>query len=202
MNNSKIVQVQQRVPLSRGIPLSIQHTFAMFSASVLVPYLLGISPAIALLMNGVGTLIFIFVTKGKSPAYLGSSFAFISPALLVINNPNLGYQYALGGFVVTGFIFMTVAVIVKFAGVKWIDTVLPPAAMGQMTFVFAAFIAVLREGAELILFYKASFSGGMNSTGWRWPGGLAFDGRASEPRGDGMSAPQLRGGSEIGRAHV
>ena len=105
MNNSKIVQVQQRVPLSRGIPLSIQHTFAMFSASVLVPYLLGISPAIALLMNGVGTLIFIFVTKGKSPAYLGSSFAFISPALLVINNPNLGYQYALGGFVVTGFIF-------------------------------------------------------------------------------------------------
>ena len=132
MNNSKIVQVQQRVPLSRGIPLSIQHTFAMFSASVLVPYLLGISPAIALLMNGVGTLIFIFVTKGKSPAYLGSSFAFISPALLVINNPNLGYQYALGGFVVTGFIFMTVAVIVKFAGVKWIDTVLPPAAMGPV----------------------------------------------------------------------
>ena len=83
-------------------------------------------------MNGVGTLIFIFVTKGKSPAYLGSSFAFISPALLVINNPNLGYQYALGGFVVTGFIFMTVAVIVKFAGVKWIDTVLPPAAMGPV----------------------------------------------------------------------
>ena len=132
MNDSKIIQVEERVPLKRGIPLSIQHTFAMFSASVLVPYLLGISPAIALLMNGVGTLIFIFVTKGKSPAYLGSSFAFISPALLVINNPQLGYQYALGGFVITGLIFIAVAVIIKFVGVRWIDIVLPPAAMGPV----------------------------------------------------------------------
>ncbi|MCI2061861.1 MAG: uracil permease [Eubacteriaceae bacterium] len=132
MSNNRIIQVQEKVPLSKGIPLSIQHTFAMFSASVLVPYLLGISPAIALLMNGVGTLIFIFVTKGKSPAYLGSSFAFISPALLVINNPALGYRYALGGFVVTGCIFMIVAVIIKFAGVHWIDVVLPPAAMGPI----------------------------------------------------------------------
>ncbi|MGI6212206.1 MAG: uracil permease [Anaerovoracaceae bacterium] len=128
----RIIQVEEKVPLSRGIPLSIQHTFAMFSASVLVPYLLGISPAIALLMNGVGTLIFIFVTKGRSPAYLGSSFAFISPALLVINNPHLGYQYALGGFVITGLIFIAVAIIIKFVGVHWIDVVLPPAAMGPV----------------------------------------------------------------------
>ena len=74
----QIIQIQEKVPLSKGIPLSIQHTFAMFSASVLVPYILGISPSIALLMNGIGTLIFIFVTKGGAPAYLGSSFAFIS----------------------------------------------------------------------------------------------------------------------------
>ena len=130
--NNRIIQIDEKVPLGRGIPLSIQHTFAMFSASVLVPYLLGISPAIALLMNGVGTLIFIFVTKGRSPAYLGSSFAFISPALLVINNPDLGYQYALGGFVITGCIFIIVAIIIKFVGVHWIDVVLPPAAMGPI----------------------------------------------------------------------
>ncbi|NLD10792.1 uracil permease [Aminicella lysinilytica] len=130
--SNQIIQVQEKVPLKRGIPLSIQHTFAMFSASVLVPYLLGISPAIALLMNGVGTLIFIFITKGKSPAYLGSSFAFISPALLVINNPHLGYQYALGGFVITGLIFIVVAIIIKFVGVHWIDVILPPAAMGPV----------------------------------------------------------------------
>ncbi len=130
MDNNRIIQVDEKVPLGRGIPLSIQHTFAMFSASVLVPYLLGISPAIALLMNGVGTLIFIFITKGISPAYLGSSFAFISPALMVIDR--MGYEYALGGFVVTGFIFMIVAGIVKVAGVGWINIVLPPAAMGPV----------------------------------------------------------------------
>ena len=129
---NKIIQVQERVPLAQGIPLSIQHTFAMFSASVLVPYILGISPSIALLMNGIGTLIFIFITKGKAPAYLGSSFAFISPALLVIADPNLGYRYALGGFVVTGLIMCAVAIIIKFVGTKWIDAILPPAAMGPV----------------------------------------------------------------------
>lgn len=128
----RIIQVQERVPLSQGIPLSIQHTFAMFSASVLVPYILGISPSIALLMNGIGTLIFIFITKGKAPAYLGSSFAFISPALLVIADPDLGYQYALGGFVAVGVLMMIIAIIIKFVGTKWIDCILPPAAMGPV----------------------------------------------------------------------
>lgn len=128
----RIIQVEERVPLLKGIPLSIQHTFAMFSASVLVPWLFGINAAIVLLMNGIGTLIFIAVTKGKSPAYLGSSFAFIAPTLLLINNPGYGYPYALGGFVVTGLIFCAVAMMIKFAGTKWIDTVLPPAAMGPV----------------------------------------------------------------------
>ena len=66
---------KKKVPAKMLIPLSIQHMFAMFGASVLVPFLFGISPAIVLLMNGVGTLLFIFITKGKAPAYLGSSFA-------------------------------------------------------------------------------------------------------------------------------
>ncbi len=128
----RIIQVNERVPLSRGIPLSIQHTFAMFSASVLVPWLFGISPSIVLLMNGIGTLIFIFMTKGKAPAYLGSSFAFLSPTFLILANPKMGYQYALGGFVVTGLILIAVAVLIKFVGTKWIDIVLPPAAMGPI----------------------------------------------------------------------
>lgn len=71
----RIIQVEERVPLAQGIPLSIQHTFAMFSASVLVPWLFGMSASIVLLMNGIGTLLFILITKGKAPAYLGSSFA-------------------------------------------------------------------------------------------------------------------------------
>lgn len=73
----RIIQVEEKVPAKMLIPLSIQHMFAMFGASVLVPFLFGISPAIVLLMNGVGTLLFIFITKGKAPAYLGSSFAFL-----------------------------------------------------------------------------------------------------------------------------
>ncbi|MBQ6389016.1 MAG: uracil permease [Mogibacterium sp.] len=128
----KIIQIQERVPLAQGIPLSIQHTFAMFSASVLVPYILGINPSIALLMNGIGTFIFILCTQGKAPAYLGSSFAFISPALLVIGTEGLGYRYALGGFVVTGLMMCAVAILIKFVGTKWIDAILPPAAMGPV----------------------------------------------------------------------
>ncbi|MDD2190466.1 MAG: uracil permease [Eubacteriales bacterium] len=128
----KIIQVRERVPLAKGIPLSIQHTFAMFSASVLVPWLFGINPAIVLLMNGIGTLIFIFITQGKAPAYLGSSFAFLSPTFLILANPNMGYQYALGGYVVTGLIFCAVAGIIRLAGLDWIDVVLPPAAMGPI----------------------------------------------------------------------
>ncbi len=128
----RIIQVDERVPLAKGIPLSIQHTFAMFSASVLVPWLFGINPAIVLLMNGIGTLIFIMITKGTSPAYLGSSFAFLSPTFLLLANPELGYQYALGGFVVTGLIFCAVAILIKFVGTTWIDILIPPAAMGPI----------------------------------------------------------------------
>lgn len=128
----KIIQVNERVPLLRGIPLSIQHTFAMFSASVLVPWMFDISPSVVLLMNGIGTLLFIFMTKGKAPAYLGSSFAFISPTLLIMSNPDMGYEYALGGFIVTGLILIAVAVLIKFVGTSWIDVILPPAAMGPI----------------------------------------------------------------------
>lgn len=126
----KIIQVEEKVPVKMLIPLSIQHMFAMFGASVLVPFLFGINPAIVLFMNGVGTLLFILVTKGKAPAYLGSSFAFLAPAGLVIEK--FGYQYALGGFVAIGICGMLVALIIKKFGTKWIDIVLPPAAMGPV----------------------------------------------------------------------
>ena len=84
MSERKIIQVEDKVPFKLLLPLSIQHMFAMFGASVLVPFIFGINPAIVLFMNGVGTLIFMTVTKGKAPAYLGSSFAFLAPAGIVI----------------------------------------------------------------------------------------------------------------------
>ncbi len=106
----RIIQVEEKVPLKLLIPLSIQHMFAMFGASVLVPFLFGISPAIVLFMNGIGTLLFIVITKGKAPAYLGSSFAFLAPASIVIQN--FGYEYALGGFVTVGFCGCILALII------------------------------------------------------------------------------------------
>ncbi len=126
----KVIGINERPPIGQWIPLSLQHTFAMFSASVLVPRLFGIPASIVLLMNGIGTLLFIFITKGKAPAYLGSSFAFLAPAFIVIDK--MGYEYVLGGFIVAGAIFSIVAILIKFVGVSWIDAVLPPAAMGPI----------------------------------------------------------------------
>ena len=125
-----LFQVEEKVPFQLLLPLSIQHMFAMFGASVLVPFIFGISPAIVLFMNGLGTLLFILVTKGKAPAYLGSSFAFLAPAGIVI--ANFGYEYALGGFVAVGFCGCVLALIVYKFGTDWIDVVLPPAAMGPV----------------------------------------------------------------------
>lgn len=130
MESRRIIQVEEKVPVKLLIPLSIQHMFAMFGASVLVPFLFGINPAIVLFMNGVGTLLFIAVTKGKAPAYLGSSFAFLAPAGIVI--AKFGYEYALGGFVAVGFCGCIIAGIIYKFGSDWIDVVLPPAAMGPV----------------------------------------------------------------------
>ncbi len=130
MNEKRIIQVEEKVPVKMLVPLSIQHMFAMFGASVLVPFIFGINPAIVLFMNGLGTLLFIWITKGKAPAYLGSSFAFLAPAGVVISQ--WGYEYALGGFVVVGFLGCVLAGIIYKFGSNWIDVVLPPAAMGPV----------------------------------------------------------------------
>ena len=128
--NKKIIQVEEKVPLNMLLPLSVQHMFAMFGATVLVPFIFGISPAIVLFMNGVGTLLFIMITKGKAPAYLGSSFAFLAPAGVVI--AKYGFEYAQGGFVVVGLCGCVLAFVIYKFGTEWIDIVLPPAAMGPV----------------------------------------------------------------------
>ena len=130
MENKRIIQVDEKVPVKLLIPLSIQHMFAMFGASVLVPFVFGINPAIVLFMNGLGTLLFIFITKGRAPAYLGSSFAFLAPAGIVISK--WGYDYALGCFVAVGFCGCILALIIYKFGSEWINVVLPPAAMGPV----------------------------------------------------------------------
>jgi uracil permease len=122
--------------------LSLQHLFAMFGASVLVPILFNtaakttvVDPSLVLLLNGVGTLIYLFICRGKAPAFLGSSFAFIAPTIVCIGaaaTPNLGFQHAVGGFTVAGLIFVIVSFIIRWAGREWLNVVLPPAAMGAI----------------------------------------------------------------------
>lgn len=130
MQKKKIYKVNENVPAKLLVPLALQHTFAMFGASVLVPILFGINPGIVLLMNGIGTLLFILITKGKAPAYLGSSFAFLAPGIAIINSQ--GFEYAQGAFVAVGILGCLLSYIIYKKGTDWIDIVLPPAAMGAV----------------------------------------------------------------------
>lgn len=126
----EVIQVNQKLPFAQGFPLSLQHLFAMFGANILVPILLGIDPAVVLLFNGVGTLLYMIITKKMIPAYLGASFAFIACGQLVISQ--YGYADALGGFIAVGIVFCIVAVIIAKIGYQWVYAVLPPAAIGAV----------------------------------------------------------------------
>ena len=127
----RIIGIHEKLPILESLPLSFQHLTAMFGATILVPILLGVDPGIALLMNGVGTLIYTWVTKGGIPAYLGSSFAFIAPAMLVISKYG-GFAHAQSGFIFFGLFFVVISFVVKFYGIRWIDVVMPPAVMGAV----------------------------------------------------------------------
>lgn len=130
MSENRVIQVHERPPISKTIPLSLQHLFAMFGSTVLVPILFNVNPAIVLLFNGIGTLLYLFICRGKIPAYLGSSFAFISPVFAVLSQ--YSYEAALGGFIAVGAVFVIVGLIIKAVGTSWIDFIFPPAAMGAI----------------------------------------------------------------------
>jgi len=151
----KTIQVEEKVPLLTGIPLSFQHLFAMFGASVLVPTLFKIDPAIVLLMNGIGTLIYLVLCKGKAPAFLGSSFAFLSPVFVVLGANQAGwtgnYSFALGGFIASGLMFIFVALIIWKFGSDWIKTVLPPATMGPIVALIGLELASVATGMAGIM---------------------------------------------------
>jgi uracil permease len=127
----RIIGIKEKLPLLESLPLSFQHLTAMFGATILVPILLGIDPAIALLMNGIGTLIYSWITKGGIPAYLGSSFAFIAPTLLIISTYG-SFGNAQAGFIFFGLFFVVISYVVKQWGIKWIDVIMPPAVMGAV----------------------------------------------------------------------
>jgi uracil-xanthine permease len=127
----RTIGIHEKLPLLQSLPLSLQHLTAMFGATILVPILLGVDPAIALLMNGIGTIIYTLVTKGGIPAYLGSSFAFIAPVMLICAKYG-GFAHAQSGFIFFGLFFILISFVVYKWGISWIDVVMPPAVMGAV----------------------------------------------------------------------
>ena len=111
--------------------LSVQHLFAMFGATIIVPLLVGINPCIAIMTAGIGTLIFQLCTKGKVPVFLGSSFAFISPILAIMAMYN-DYSYVQGGIIAVGIVYAIVALLIKKIGSEKLMNLLPPHVVGAM----------------------------------------------------------------------
>jgi uracil-xanthine permease len=140
----RVIQVDERVPLIIGLPLSLQHLCAMFGATILVPFLFKVDPTTCIFLNGIGTLLYIFLTKGKVPAYLGSSFAVISPVMVVLSTST--YASAQSGFIVFGLIYCLLALIIKYVGTDWIDIVFPPAAMGAIIAIIGLELAPTAAG--------------------------------------------------------
>ena len=137
--SAPLYDVNDRPPLARWIPLSFQHVFAMFSATVLVPLLTGLSPAVALFTSGIGTLVYILITSGKVPTYLGSSFAYIAPLIAV--STSYGVEYALGASFCVGIFYLVVSFIIRQTGTGWLDRILPPVVIGSVIMVIGLKLA-------------------------------------------------------------
>ena len=141
-----LLDTNDKPPLLKWILLSLQHVFAMFGATILVPILVNskagsevLSIPVALISSGIGTLIYILCTKGKSPVYLGSSFAYIAPmAVAAVKSGKASVFTAIMG---VGLVYTIVSLIIKFAGKKWINKLLPPIIVGPMIMVIGLGLA-------------------------------------------------------------
>jgi uracil permease len=132
-----IYDAHEKPSAGKWFVLSLQHVFAMFGATILVPLTTGLPVSVALFTSGVGTLIYILCTKAKVPVYLGSSFAYITPIAIIsgFNDVTVTKPYygsALTGLFVVGIIYVVIALLVKIAGKGWINKVLPPVIIGPM----------------------------------------------------------------------
>lgn len=140
------LDVNEKPPIAKWIILAFQHVFAMFGATILVPILVNaqagetvLTIPVALVTSGIGTLIYILCTKGKSPVYLGSSFAFIAP--LAAAYLKGGLSGAMTGVMVVGLIYIVFAIIVRLAGKNWLDKLLPPVVIGPMIMIIGLGLA-------------------------------------------------------------
>lgn len=134
-----ILDVDQRPTPGHWLGLSLQHMFSMFGSTVLVPILVGLNPGIALFSSGVGTLMYLLITKHKIPAYMGSSFSFIVPMLALMKTT--GYPGIAQGTIAVGCVYLIVSLIVSAIGSAWIDRVLPPIVVGPIVMVIGLSLA-------------------------------------------------------------
>ena len=152
MEKKLILDVHEKPKAAHWVALSIQHVLAMFGSTVLVPMLTGLPVSLALVSSGIGTLFYLFVTKGKSPVYLGSSFAYISPIISALalgatlngdgtisSNPN--YGAVMGGLMMVGLVYLVMALIIKAIGTDWLNKVLPPVVIGPTIMVIGLSLA-------------------------------------------------------------
>lgn len=138
-NDDAVLDIHDKPKPAAWFGLSLQHLFTMFGATVLVPRLVGLDPGIALLSSGVGTLAYLTVTKGKIPAYLGSSFAFITAMKMLMSSE--GYPAIAQGAITAGVVYLIVALIIKKIGSAWLDKILPPIVVGPVVMVIGLGLA-------------------------------------------------------------
>lgn len=150
-NDDAVLDIHDRPSFGQWMGLSIQHLFTMFGATVLVPILVGLNPSIALFSSGVGTLVYIGITNGKIPAYLGSSFAFIAVMQMLMKTS--GYPAVAQGTIAAGLVYLIVSIIIGKVGSGWLDRILPPVVVGPVVMVIglsmattAASNAMLKSG--------------------------------------------------------
>lgn len=145
-DNNVVLAINEKPKLGQWILLSIQHLFAMFGATVLVPALTGMNPSIALISSGIGTLLFILITRGKVPSYLGSSFAFINPIIALktletVQGSGVGPGSFLVGSFLVGVTYSVVALVIAKAGTNWLMKLLPPIVVGPVIMVIGLGLA-------------------------------------------------------------
>lgn len=140
-----VIAPDERLPMGQTIALGLQHVVAMFGATVLAPLLMGFDPNVSILFSGISTLIFFFVTGGKLPSYLGSSFSFIAVVIAATayagSGPNANIGVALGGIIACGAVYAIIGLIVMKSGIGWIETLMPPVVTGAIVAVIGLNLA-------------------------------------------------------------
>ncbi|MFC5496543.1 solute carrier family 23 protein [Caenimonas terrae] len=145
LHQGGVIAPDERLPWPQTAAMGVQHVIAMFGATVLAPILMGFDPNVAILMSGIGTLIFFLITGGKVPSYLGSSFAFIGVVIAATSyagkGPNASIGLALGGIIACGVVYVAIGAIVQAVGTAWIEKVMPPVVTGAVVAVIGLNLA-------------------------------------------------------------